>query len=226
MKRAALLVVLAVVFIAPLGAETIQILTRPEWDGLVPGATTIGFEGIAPAGGYIEYAAPLALDGVTFAHVGASRMYMILISGMYPSGSYDRGSGDSLQIGAQDYSGANSLLRATLPGGTLAVAADLYSVGASASNLPAAVSIVLSTGETYLVMTPSNSETMSFFGVVSSTPIAYVDFAANADQSAYLNVDNVSFGSQVVPEPSAILLALGALLLVGSLRYRRPARSR
>jgi hypothetical protein len=62
--------------------------------------------------------------------------------------------------------------------------------------------------------------------VVSSTPIAYVDFAANADQSAYLNVDNVSFGSQVVPEPSAILLALGALLLVGSLRYRRPARSR
>jgi hypothetical protein len=221
MRKLALLLICAALLSGSLGAGVIQVVTRPDWDSLVLGPTDITFEGLTPEGGYANVpGASLTLSGATFAHLGATRPYMITVSDTYPGGNYNRGSGDSLQIGSPDYSGAGSLLRISLPAGTLALAADLYTVVGNSSNVSAPILITLSSGETYTVVTPASVPGMAFFGVISTSPIAHVDFESQ-DGAAFLNVDNVSFSSEAIPEPATLFMAGGALLLLGALRRRR-----
>ena len=79
----------------------------------------------------------------------------------------------------------------------------------------------LANGEVYSVSTAAAAlKQVTFFGAITDSPIDWVRFSsANAD--AFVNIDNLSFGTASVPEPgSMLLMGLGLVGVARRLRRR------
>ncbi len=82
------------------------------------------------------------------------------------------------------------------------------------------LSILLGTGELFNSQSSSNS--YSFFGVSSSRAFTSVRLSAPVLGGTYPVIDNLSWGTSVVPEPSTYaLVASGLVLLAAATRGRR-----
>lgn len=112
--------------------------SRQAWQAAVTAhrpatkVTTIGFEGIAPAGGAKSYgaAAGLTLNEVNFLGLSGTSDYGLGVvdSKFYNHVLYDRGTGASLQSSNSCCSLAINRFNITLLSGTYAACADLWSV--------------------------------------------------------------------------------------------------
>jgi hypothetical protein len=161
---------------------------RSAWAAAAGGAaTTIGFDGIAPAGGFTLFDTPsgLTLGGVNFVGSSAGNStlpyYLRVVHPQFFPTYYEWGSGPVLH-GAPDYvapsgaGGPNSHIAASLPANVTAVGSDIMSFLQYAS----VFRIVVTTSggaSTFMVPTAANP-TRAFAGFVSTSPITAIRFQA------------------------------------------------
>ncbi|HUI05707.1 MAG TPA: hypothetical protein VL486_01745 [Verrucomicrobiae bacterium] len=199
-------------------ASVTSYATKAAFDAATTGITTIGFEGIAPADGFVGLGngGSLTLSGVTFtAHSG---VYLFVNSSTYYAvndpPAYDLGSGDYLLAG----SGAPAFLSITLPAPVTALAFSLGTFDDSTSQITISLAPggdALTAGAPY----PTNT----FVGFTSSAPISSLQIEITAgNRQDTLTLDNFSFGAAAIPEPNSItLLALGLGIVPWRQRKRR-----
>ena len=196
------------------GAAVMIFHERAAWEAAVgPGVTTLGFEGLAPAGGTADFP-DLRLSGVDF---GRS---MVLDAA---AASY---------IGAWG-TGAMLMRFDLIVPATTSFSAPLtafgFDYGASACILvgpcgpaqggrPGQVTLVLSSGE--VVVSAGPMPPLQFIGVISTVPVTGFTTAILPSFSV---VDNFSFGPATtqIPEPSVLVLLSTGLL--GAVARRRHA---
>lgn len=188
--------------------------------------STIEFEGIAPERGAVDFGkgGSLELAGVVFstppnialsAHDARSMVDGSLTG---PGGPYyNLGSGAFLMAEG----GPRASLNIALPKEVLAVG---FLLGTSDAPSTSAVTIALSTGESFVVGAPYPAAT--FVGIVADAPVDWISVAVSAGNlGSTLAIDSFTFGgarAQAIPEPGSLaLLALGGGGLAVWLR-RRP----
>lgn len=208
------------VYVGQAVASVTSYTTRAAFDAATTGITTIGFEGIAPADGFVGLGngGSITLSGVTFtAHSG---VYLFVNSSTYYAvndpPAYDLGSGDYLVAG----SGAPAFLSIALPVPVTALAFSFGTFDDSTSQITISAAPggdALTAGAPY----PTNT----FVGFTSSAPISSLQIEITAgNRQDTLTLDNFSFGAAAIPEPnSAMLLALGLGSVAWCHRKRQPA---
>ena len=174
------------------------------WNAAVPGATTIGFEGLAVPGGNTFYGSPglLSIEGVTF----TSQEGLWAVDPAFYPPYYDWSSGAVLTT--------RPTLTATLPPGVRAWGVDLMTFYPAYGGL---LTITLGSGEQFVVPT-LDQPNRAFFGIVSDTPITSVTISGSSE--TWLNIDNFSYGDPV-PEPGTLLLLGSGLVGLARGRKRR-----
>ena len=184
----------------------------------VAGAAEHGFEGIAPANGNLYGAATVA--GVTF----DSNVAKFVIDGLATP-----------NYGASFFSGQSPDMR---PSDVLVSMAGVnaigFTFGSYVSTPGTAVTVGLSTGDTFITSFPLASEpNTKFIGFVSDTPITAISLSSIAnppsppgglDYSYSLDIVNFTIAAAAVPEPASLVLMLLGLGLVAPLARR--ARSK
>ncbi|HEY2009092.1 MAG TPA: PEP-CTERM sorting domain-containing protein [Rhizomicrobium sp.] len=186
--------------------------SQTAFNAAISGATTITFNGLAPAGNFVFYGTgSLTLSGVTF--TGNDQMYVIdptFYGSSYPGGDFL----------TSDYASPD-VITATLP----SVTAVGFNLGGLFDNSLAinAFTILLSDGSSFTVDVPGNESiqdgTLGFFGVTSSTPLTSIRISL-PDSPAYNAIDNFEFASpSAVPEP--LTLSLFGAGLAGAIAMRR-----
>ena len=161
------------IFIAAPGTGTGIVGTyagRPNWQAAAIGTTTtVGFATLdsgspITSGNTDTFFASLMLSGAEFVNV---RSY----------------------FNAFVYVGPNAPLHVNLPPGTYSFGTDLYPF----NGFPGVYTITLSSGQIFTVNSGSGAPGPDFFGVVSATPILWVEFSYN---NSPLVLDNFSFATQ------------------------------
>jgi hypothetical protein len=182
-------------------ADTVY-TSRSAFDAAAGALTTITFDGIAAPGSFVNYGGgPLTLSGATFTTNGT----LFVIDPGYYGSAYPNGG-----FLNADYAGVDTIT-ATVPS-TTAVGFDIgglagpqiFTIGTSDGG-----SFVLSTGDS---ITGTNS--LDFFGVTTSAPITSLT-VTYADGS-YGALDNFSFGTSAVPEPTTWAMILVGFGLAGA----------
>lgn len=180
----------------------------------VAGATNHGFEGIAPASSYLYGAVTVA--GVTF----DSNVFKFVIDGLATP-----------NYGASFFSGQSPDVR---PSDVLVSMAGVNAIGftyGTYNSTPGtAVTIALSTGDSFIRSFPLASEpNTKFIGFVSGTPITAISLSSIAnppyppggsDYSYSLDIVSFTLAAAAVPEPASLALMLLGLGLVGPLARR------
>jgi hypothetical protein len=188
-------------------ADTVY-TTRSAFTAAAGALTTITFDGIAPAGGFVSYGGgPLTLSGVTF----TSNATMFVIDSGYYGSAYPNGG----YLNA-DYAGTD-VITAVLPGST-AVGFDVGGLFGGQT-----FTIDTSDGGSFTYTTPNSitgTASLGFFGVTSATPITSVSIAYT--DGSYGAIDNFSYGG-AVPEPTSWVLMVLGFGGVGAIGRRRQA---
>ena len=184
--------------------------SRSAFDTVNPGLTSFNFDNIAAIDGFADYSGEnntLALNGVSFSNPvkNGNATLSVINSGYYGSvGSpdYALGNSDFLQV-----AGASpTTLNVALPSNTTAFGADFGTF-----ENPGQVQVIVNGQALAALLITTDSNTGSFFGYTSLTPITTLSFVRQG--SAALNANNVEFGSAAaVPEVSS---ALSLSLLIG-----------
>ena len=192
---------------------------RPSFTSVVGSLTNIDFEGLAPAGGFTDFATTgLTQSGVNFSSVRPpntppteNSILFVVDPAFNPSG-YDWGSG-ALLIG-----GLQGTINVTLPGGTNVVGTDFSTILPYASDL----TVTLSTGVSRTI-SALNFPNRAFIGFISETPISSLSFTS---LNGYPQLDNFTFGQRIVeqstPIPTPALLP--GLVGLGMAAWKRRRR--
>jgi hypothetical protein len=181
---------------------------RPSWQNTSSGLNTIGFEGLAAAGGFVLYdnAAGLTADGVNFTGLtpitglnGPALYYLRVVDPAFFPPFYDWGSGTVLHgppipVGPQGEGGPNSRIHVTLPSGVTSVGTDFMSFLQYASPFTIVASTVR--GSIKFHANSSQYPTRGFVGLMSDSPIISLDYYA---LNGFPVLDNFSFGNAVAP---------------------------
>jgi hypothetical protein len=193
-------------------AATVQFTDLASFQANTTGLTTIDFEGLAPAGNFVEYPTTgLTTSGVTFNSTSRVSVFDPAVQRR----AYDWGSGAILSSQR-----APNRITAILPSGVTAVGSDIMSF----SNYASPFTITLSTGETFN-QSSLNYPNRQFVGFTSDTAITSISFLAT---SGFTELDNFRFGranivATAVPEPFTII---GTLVGgTAALRMRKKLKS-
>jgi hypothetical protein len=186
-----------------------QNLNRGSFDAASSGLTTVTFDGIAPAAGFVDEGTSFSIGGVSF----SSTNYINLDAPDYYSSNTPYNSGGYLL----PTSDATTELTISFAPST-AVSIDTGGLFG-----PVSVPITLSDGFTTTLTAPDSitgTGALDFIGFTSSTPITSITI----DWPGYPNfgaLDNVSYGTAVTPEPSTfVFLGTGLLGLAGAARRK------
>jgi hypothetical protein len=184
-----------------------------------PGLTTVGFNGIAPANGFVGEGTSFSIGGAQF----SSSVYMNLDDANYYPFTYP---GSSLPT----YDDGGYLLPTGQNQEVLTVSFNpSTAVGVSLGGLfgPTSVQITLSDGYTTTISTPDSitgTGALDFAGFTSSTPITSYTLTFATGNTNFSAIDNVTYGTAataVTPEPSSlVLLATGLTATCGAFRRR------
>lgn len=187
--------------------------------------TTLGFEGIVPAGSSSYYGLTgLNVDGVD---ITTSDYQLWVVSSTYPL-SGGLGTGDYVEGSYYNLNQGQGSTTFTFTRATYDFGIDIRAYN-QVSQPGGTFGFTLSNGTGFGVSAPDTSD---FFGFVSDTPFTSVTITPTgsaylADGNAeFLHFDNVSVDAQAVastPEPSTIFLCAGGLL-VGIAGKRRGLR--
>jgi len=195
-----------VIFATSMATASTEYTNQAAFNAAVTGITTYNFDGYAPSGDQ-AFDPAVSAGGVAFSGA-AGQIFAAWGTG---NGYY----GDSSFISGQDPAGISSQLNVTAVGGVTAIGFTIgsYVVGA---DLP--LSITLSTGEIFNLLTPSNAGIdTAFIGFTSSTPITSINFA----ESGY-TIDITKFEvASPVPLPASAWLMLSGLGGLGAMARRR-----
>jgi hypothetical protein len=217
-RKAFLISVLIVVIVfavlaVPAGASPIFYPTLAAWQAATSGAvTSMNFTSAAGSSEFTWYntAGGLTLSGVNFVgYTGTPGTYSLKAYNPAYQSNWERGSGPSLGGGYSP-----GYLLAVLPaGGVTALAVD-WATEVKGRN----VTITLSTGEFYTILSPSDS-TMKFFGLTSTTSITDIRFSA---MNTSTMIDNFAYGSlpEESPESGSLVLAATGAAIVWLARRR------
>ena len=180
--------------------------------------STIGFENLAPADGFVNYglAGSYSEQGVTFSVAGDEQLFVN--SATYYTTTYTLGNGDYLVTGPPVGISAVALMTITLPANVTALGFDLGTFDFPSS----AISITLANGEQRLLSAPYPSA--AFYGVTTSSPIASLSLRITiGDRKDVLALDTFQFGRSkaAVPAPSALFpMIMGSVILFGAMKIR------
>jgi hypothetical protein len=203
---------------APAGATIVQYTDLASWTAATNTITTIGFEGLAPAGGTKDYSntTGLVISGVQFeGFLTSSQWQLTVVDAANVSPFFNFGSGASLRGPIYDHPPANftPYIHVVLPSMT-AFSVDLMTVSPNAMSYQA----TLSDGSTFTIPT-ANRPARTFFGVTSSNPITFVDFKVlNTSPTAGTlgMLDNFAVAQADPQTPPADTPEVATLLLIGS----------
>jgi hypothetical protein len=208
------LLLLALVLTVPARAATVTFSDRTAWTAAAGPLTTIDFEGLVSEGYYntaaaVNFGTSFTVGAVQFTPCctpSSNGSGVWVVDDSYYPDYYDKGSGASIH--AQYY--YDAVLRATLPGGVTAVGFDFFTYAPEYS-------------DGFVARTPDGnwSPLAGFFGVVSDTPIPWIEIATGYSH-VFIGMDNLSYSGQAsgIPEPSTLAL-LGAGLAALSLLRRK-----
>jgi len=184
--------------------------------------TTINFDnlGVSPDSS-VTYnnSSGLTTGGVQFVGTVGSSHQLEAFNGTNVAGE-DFGTGTYLEGPAYGV-GPQAYIHTVLPAGTTAISADLMSLSQSGSAAAYAIQIFTSldggTNPVLTLTTPSSTSSLAFFGIVSTTPIQWLDIVPEFVYNQTPLVDNYEYGDDPpTPEPvSALLMGSGLLLLAG-----------
>jgi hypothetical protein len=180
------------------------------------GLTTVDFNGIAPANGFISYGnGPLTLQGTTF--TSNDELFIIdpgFYSAPYPQGGFLSG----------DFSNPN-IINVALPGAFTALGMNYGALFGRVGSVT--FNFLLSDGSSFVATTSASitEGSLDFVGITSTVGIVSVEITA-PDSPAFNAIDNLNFGSAAVPpavpEPSSF--GLCGITVVAGLGYARTRR--
>ena len=216
MKRLVMLS-LSSLLVLPALAHADTVFTSPSaFAAASTGVTTVNFNGIAPAGGFVNEGTSFTIGGASFSssnylNLNDAAYYPVTFPGMgvptYNSGGYLLPTQDAVDILTISFAPSTAVSIDT--GGLFG---------------PVSIPITLSDGFSTTLVAPDSitgTGALDFIGFTSSTPITSItlDFPADPNFGA---VDNVSFGTaSVTPEPSSLLLlATGLAGAAGTVRRK------
>lgn len=197
---------------APASAQVTLYTNRAAFLAATAGTTNIDFEGIAPAGSFVDYGGgPLVLSGVTF----TGNADMSVVDSGYYSLPYK---GAFL---TSQFSDPFNVITAALPTGVTAIGADIGGLFDGSQTF----TITLSTGDTFVVPTTNTTSigSLDFAGFTSKgADITSIVFNTPASPT-FDAIDNVTFGRRVaaVPEASSMALLAGGIFPVLMVLRRR-----
>ncbi|HEV3470019.1 MAG TPA: hypothetical protein VG148_11905 [Pyrinomonadaceae bacterium] len=187
--------------LAPAGGAQAKIEafdSREAFAGATARLVTVDFEAVAPARGFGKYqpGAGLAAGGAHFratggARFGAGVIYVLSPSYAAPNPMYNTGTGALLSWGAPNQPG-NAALEASLPGGTTAVGAELWTQQPYLSTVEVTVTTTDGAAQTVVVNTRARPAG-SFVGFISESDIVSVRFRPPKGQTGLL-LDNFVYG--------------------------------
>lgn len=200
-------------------AAVMEFTDRAAWLAVAGPVTNIGFEGIAPTGGRVNYTTPVTFSGVQFAApLGSGGVAESAVSaGLDYVGAW--GSGDKLQasLGVE--------FDIMLPSGVTAVGSDIMITSTFFFGTSGSYSVMLSTGDVFTNISSSGPPTRSFVGFISTTPISSIRMISNPSLAM---IDNFAFNSVAAPEPSSLTLFGAGVMFIALMRNGRlkPARTK
>ncbi|HYP53525.1 MAG TPA: hypothetical protein VEQ42_08290, partial [Pyrinomonadaceae bacterium] len=172
--------------------------SREAFNAATSGLSTIDFDSVAPARGFGKYRAAegLTAGGVTFRASGGARFgpgLIYVVSAHYGAMNPMLNTGTLPLLGwAAPNQPGNATLDVTLPAGTTAVGADLWTQQPYASSVE--VTATTSDGMTQTaVVNTRNRPAAAFVGFISERPIVSVSFRPPKGQTGML-LDNFTYG--------------------------------
>ena len=233
-SRTLYLCIAALLLIAATGhAATVEYTDPVAWMAAVSGTTAIGFEGLAPAGGFKDYSTStgyVITNGPEFIGFEGPAIYGLQVIDSADSSPYfNWGTGASLESPGYNAppNGFTPYIHVILPANITAFGVDLMTVSPNALTYQ----VTLDNGNTYTVTT-ANRPTQTFFGITSDSPIAYINFAVigtTNGNGTYGLMDNFTYGTAddatQTPELCTFLLIGSGLATFGYLGRRRRSRN-
>src|SRR3984885_13108886 len=177
------------------------------------GYQTVGFEGLAPAGGVSSYTGPggVTASGVEFigySSSGSSDIQVVDTSGF---SWYNWGTGDALLQSLDRPNSGSPLpyINIVLPANITSLSLDLFTTS------PQALSYIITVAVNQSSVPTSTQPTLAFWGITHDTPITSIQLTLQGttfNSSSNELLDNFSFGaSDLTAAPEA-----GTYLLIGS----------
>ena len=167
---------------------------RNTFDRAVSGTSIFDFEGIVPETGFRHYQreGSLRYSGLEFRPGGGGKFGpgpVVVVGTRYQAGSaYETTTGAKLHWSPPNQPG-NAYLDVRLPGGTTAVATDLWTVGPRLASVD--VTVTTANGETRTESVATPRPGSGFIGFTSSSPIVSLRFTPPKGQTGLI-LDNVT----------------------------------
>lgn len=214
-------------------AATVSFTDSVAWNTASAGASTIDFSSLAPAGSFKDYSTSTGLvsSGVNFVgYLSPTAFQLAVMDSMFATPYYNFGGGATLRGPGYDSMNASftPYIHVILPSNVTSIAANLATISPNGLTY----SIKLSDGEIFSSPTGARPAT-TFFGVTTSAPISYVDFAlsdAAAGNGSFGLLKSFQFGTTAAAAPPADTPEAATLILIGTglmafralKKYKRP----